>query len=347
MAEGDEDNESIDSWLSQFPKMRGEAEEDEPTVVDPGSVEPAPAEPSEAPPANTWAALLDEEAPVGAEANAGTDPLADQPATSTGTPEVPPVMADPDEDDAPTTMEHLPPSLLAEPPSAEPSSEPRQNDEVSAPAPSAAPEDEPLLALEDPPLSPPAAPQRRGLSKSRKLVIAVYALVAALAAILITLVITGEREDEASTLATTGPTSATSTSGATEEPDVAGTDTTVADAREDAADAAAANTSDDNRAPAHSGFEIEPPDVPLRIRRLSWRTRRRRARNHRIVALRLFGRMRYERAETSWREALVYDPNNRYTAQGLARTLRALGREEEADAWQARADGARARMRRR
>jgi hypothetical protein len=176
--------------------------------------------------------------------------------------------------------------------------------------------------------------------------VAVYAFVAVLAAILATLILTDEREEETPTLATTDPTSTTGSSVATEAPDAAVPDSTVADARDDVSDAAAVTTNAEERRGGDAGFEIEPPDVPPRIRRLSWRTRRRRARNHRIVALRLFGRMRYERAEAAWREAVVYDPNNRYTAQGLARTLRALGREEEADAWQARADGERARMRR-
>ncbi len=115
-----------------------------------------------------------------------------------------------------------------------------------------------------------------------------------------------------------------------------------------AADAAAPATPDASATSNDAGaFVIEDPEIPRAVRRMRPRVRARRARAQRRIALRLYGRMRYERAEEAWRRALVLAPDNRFTHAGLARTLRALGRTAEADAWQAKADeGAPMRRRR-
>ncbi len=325
MGDSDEDKTTIDSWLAQLPKAPELAEEAEPTGSAAEPRDESEAAASDAAPPNTWAELLDEAPPgtedEGVEPNADAAPSADAVAPVSAAADVqvdlPPVFDEPEPDEAPTVMEEIPPSLLAEP------------------------------AFEEPPLELPLAEPRPGIPRSRKLVIAVFAVVAMLAATLVTLVLTDARERPSPTPSSTGSTSTTSTTASTEEPDTDAAGDTDTDTEDEVADAAAVTAHADEVTETDAGFELEMPHVPPRIRRLSWRTRRRRARNHRIVALRLFGRMRYERAEEAWREALVYDPRDRYTAQGLARTLRALGREEEAAAWQARADGTRAGMWRR
>jgi len=133
------------------------------------------------------------------------------------------------------------------------------------------------------------------------------------------------------------------------EADDGGTDTAISvDASVDDARAgdAAVDAAVDTQLDAGVAFVIEDPEIPAAVQRMRPRTRSRRARRQRRVALRLHGRMSYERAEEVWRRALVLQPDNRYTHIGLARTLRALDRNDEAAAWQARAEAA-APMRRR
>jgi hypothetical protein len=97
---------------------------------------------------------------------------------------------------------------------------------------------------------------------------------------------------------------------------------------------------------AGSGFVIEDPEIPPGVRRMSPRRRARRARAHRRRALRLHAHMRYAQAEEAWRSAFVLAPDNPYTHRGIARTLHAQGRDDEAEAWEERAEAA-APMRRR
>ncbi len=109
----------------------------------------------------------------------------------------------------------------------------------------------------------------------------------------------------------------------------------------------ASDATADAVASSDAGFVIGEIEIPAVVERMRPRVRARRARRQRRVALRLFGRMRYERAEEAWRRALVLQPNNPWTHRGLARTLRAQGRDEEAAAWGARAEESSAMRRRR
>jgi hypothetical protein len=84
-------------------------------------------------------------------------------------------------------------------------------------------------------------------------------------------------------------------------------------------------------------YEIQEPEIPAAVKRLSGRERHQKAQRMRRLARRLYRRQAYDKSETWWRRAWMHQPNSSANAAGLALVLQRQGNKEAAFAWAERA----------